>query len=157
MSIKTENYMVSLDAWITSVYRGVETHQHRGCWSRTHGWRTCWPAGPACCQSPHGLTEAQHEHLHPKIEKIIFKCNTNSLMLREALAVDFKEGKRGAPSLTLCWWPVAFHLQSNGFIGPPALSLFSEFGELSGYKLNLNKIELFPINDETLRPQKLPL
>ena len=31
---------------------------------------------------------------------------------------------------------------------PPALSLLSQFGILSGYKLNLNKSELFPINNE---------
>lgn len=29
---------------------------------------------------------------------------------------------------------------------PPALSFFNQFGELSGYKLNLTKCELFPIN-----------
>ena len=31
----------------------------------------------------------------------------------------------------------------------PILSLLSQFGKLSGYKLNLNKSELFPINNET--------
>lgn len=32
---------------------------------------------------------------------------------------------------------------------PPVLSLLNQFGKLSGYKLNLNKSELFPINTET--------
>ena len=31
---------------------------------------------------------------------------------------------------------------------PPVLMLLSQFGKLSGYKLNLNKSELFPINNE---------
>ena len=30
---------------------------------------------------------------------------------------------------------------------PPALSLLSQFGKFSGYKLNLDKSELFPINN----------
>ena len=30
---------------------------------------------------------------------------------------------------------------------PPTLSLLSQFGKFSGYKLNLNKSELFPINN----------
>ena len=41
---------------------------------------------------------------------------------------------------------------------PPVLSLLSEFGKLSGYKLNLNKSELFPINTEAraIDPSSFP-
>jgi len=41
------------------------THPRRGYWSRSHGWRTCWPAGPACCRSQHDQRVGRHVHPLP--------------------------------------------------------------------------------------------